>query len=204
MCSCAQVNVLLSAWSKNNSISLHLFDRAAKGKDVCLVRQSNFNFLNLPSENWVETVLLLIANLQACCQVLLNMSLQQTTLQVCRFMGRSVFVFFKHAKHKTKLSLHGDDTWRCSPVFWWSGSLYTERSSQGSFYGSREMVFPQFHLLGLPAVCTLPWTVLWDAESQMQLLLNSSVQAVLPRPTSASCNRHCNCLLLFSKASISI
>lgn len=55
-----------------------------KGKDICLVRQSSFNFLNLPWENWVETVLLLIANLHACCQVLLNMSLHHTTLQVHR------------------------------------------------------------------------------------------------------------------------
>lgn len=140
---------------------MHLFDKAAKGKDVCLVRQSNSKFLNFPYENWVETVLLLVSNLCACWQVLLNRC--HCITPHCRFMRRYVFMLFKHAKPKTKLSVYGNNTWRWTLIF--VDLVHTTPvSSERSSWSPREMLFPHFYclciLLGLLPVRTLSWIAL--------------------------------------------
>lgn len=150
---------------ENDIVSMHLFDKADKGKDVCLVRQSNSKFLNFPYENWVETVLLLVSNLCARCQVLLNRC--HCITPHCRFMRRYVFMLFEHAKLKTKLSLHGNDTWRWTLVFVdliHATPVSSERSSWNNSWSSRETLFPHFYcvciLLGLLPLCTQPWIAL--------------------------------------------
>lgn len=176
---------------------MQVFYKAAKGKDLWLAKQSSSKLLNFPYKNWVETVLLLVSNPRVCCQVLLNTC---CITPLCRIKESC-------APWAGKVQNKAEHPWQrymemVSVFRWWGHStpLYSKRSSCGSVPLFSHVAPISVHT-ALGNAVRLTTVSLVIPEHQCSNLLPDD--SLLPRSTSTSHNKHCNCLLLSSKASIS-